>query len=160
MRTDFTLGHRAGRSGLEPRSPDTLHGPFFIPWCSALTLRPHSTLPVWEWPIFTGKSQWSTGMPASPSQAGLRSLEYKEPIAGTAGAGEWAAQPQACCCDNGSFQSRGRDWAQRGILGSGTGQRSQTIPGWWWGPAPRPCWGFVSHWWTNPGDLTELSTRD
>lgn len=127
MRTDFTLGHRAGWSGLEPRSPDTLHGPFFIPWCSD----PQATqsLPVWEWPISTRKSQRSAGMPTSPSQAGLRSLEYKEPIAGTAGAGEWAAQPQACCCDNGSFQSRGRDWAQRGILGSGTGQRSQTIPG-------------------------------
>lgn len=34
MKTDFALGHRAGWSGLEPRYPDTLHGPFFIPWCS------------------------------------------------------------------------------------------------------------------------------
>lgn len=32
-------------------------------------------------------------MPPSPSQAGLRSLEHKEPTASTAGAGEWAAQP-------------------------------------------------------------------
>lgn len=43
----------------------------------------------------------------------LRSPEYKGSTAGRAGVGEWAAQSQACC-DNRSFQSRGRVPAETG----------------------------------------------
>lgn len=73
---------------LEPRSPDTLYKTFFIPWCSD----PQAT----QSPPSLGVANLH---PEEPWNAwnGLRSLEHKEPTAGTAGVGEWAAQPQAYC---------------------------------------------------------------
>lgn len=70
-----------------------LHGPFFNPWCSD----PQATQTLPSLGVASLHPEDQAGMPPSPSQAGLSSLEYKGPTAGTAGAGEWAAQPQACC---------------------------------------------------------------
>lgn len=129
------LSHRVGWPGAGPHwNPGLLTSrlglsPFL--WCPRASGGRDS--PHWEgcWHTTLSRSRWAFWI-NSPAVV-LRSGDTKGPRAGRGGGGSVGSRAPGAHCDNHSFQNTeariSRGWGQRGILGSGARERSQTIPG-------------------------------